>query len=243
MLFWAALLLLLQHKHRDLPGIWDKDLDFGLNTTFTPRELSRVGLEAFHRAARVQSRSATILYRASTATLLHFRLSLLFMSGNIESNPSPQYKFPCGVCSKPVKTSQKSICCDSCDRWYHTQCCSVGDHIYDTLANSSCSWICCDCGLPNFSDSLFSTSMEWGLNNSFSSLSSTDSDLSNHLTPSSNNEHLSSQRERKQNLRKLKVLNLNCNGIRSQHKSGLFKAKVEDEKPHIMIGTESKLDE
>lgn len=131
MLFWAALLLLLQHKHQDLPGIWDKDLDFGLNTTFTPRELSRVGLEAFHRAARVQSRSATILYRASTATLLHFRLSLLFMSGNIESNPSPQYKFPCGVCSKPVKTSQKSICCDSCDRWYHTQCCSVGDHIYE----------------------------------------------------------------------------------------------------------------
>ena len=38
-------------------------------------------------------------------------------------------------------------------------------------------------------------------------------------------------------------LNVNCNSIRSQHKSGLFKAKVEEEKPHIIIGTESKLDE
>ena len=39
------------------------------------------------------------------------------------------------------------------------------------------------------------------------------------------------------------MLNLNCNSIRSQHKSGLFKAKVEDVKPHIIIGTESKLDD
>ena len=38
----------------------------------------------------------------------------------------------------------------------------------------------------------------------------------------------------------IKVLYLNCNSIPSQHKSGLFKAKIEDEKPHITIGTESK---
>ena len=50
-------------------------------------------------------------------------------------------------------------------------------------------------------------------------------------------------RKKSQYLQKLKVLNLNCNSIRSQNKSGLFKAKVEDEKPHIIIATESKLDD
>ena len=40
------------------------------------------------------------------------------------------------------------------------------------------------------------------------------------------------QAERDQHLQKLKVLNFNCNSIRSQHNSGLFKAKVEDVKPH-----------
>ncbi|KAG1684579.1 hypothetical protein GQR58_009384 [Nymphon striatum] len=46
----------------------------------------------------------------------------------------------------------------------------------------------------------------------------------------------------KQKLPKLKVLSLNCNSIRSQRKSGMLKILIDQEKPHIILGSESKLD-
>ena len=82
-------------------------------------------------------------------------LNLLMHCGDILRNPGPEWKYPCGVCQKPVKNNQKGLQCDSCDLWYHTNCCRVNDIVYNALANSSCSWICCGCGLPNFSSSLF----------------------------------------------------------------------------------------
>ena len=78
-------------------------------------------------------------------------LNLLMHCGDILRNPGPEWKYPCGVCQKPVKNNQKGLQCDSCDLWYHTNCCRVNDIVYNALANSSCSWICCGCGLPNFS--------------------------------------------------------------------------------------------
>ena len=58
--------------------------------------------------------------------------------------------------TKTVKSNQKGIQCDHCDLWYHTKCCSIGDEMYNILANSSCVWLCplVSCGLPSFSDSL-----------------------------------------------------------------------------------------
>ena len=138
-------------------------------------------------------------------TMLRIFFSLLLLGGDIHPNPGPA-KFPCGICSKPVKINQRGTCCDLCDRWYHTRCCLICDHMYDILANSSSSWICCDCGFPNFSDSLFDLSMECNLNNnSFSLLSSIDSDLSNHFTPNSKNDHIPYRRGRKENLRKFEL--------------------------------------
>lgn len=46
----------------------------------------------------------------------------LLTCGDILPNPGPNYKFPCGVCSKPVKSNQKGIQCETCDKWYHTKC-------------------------------------------------------------------------------------------------------------------------
>ena len=81
-------------------------------------------------------------------------LNILLLCGEVDPNPGPQWKYLCGVCSKPVKSNQKGILCDYCDRWYHSKCC-LSDLLYDTMANSSCLWMCCDCGLPSFSSSLF----------------------------------------------------------------------------------------
>lgn len=52
-------------------------------------------------------------------------LSLLLLSGNMELNPGPQYKQPCGKCTRPLKSNQKGIKCYMCDVWYHTKCSNV----------------------------------------------------------------------------------------------------------------------
>ena len=72
------------------------------------------------------------------------------------------------VCNKPVKVNQRAVQCDYCDRWHHARCCEINNAVYDALANSSCIWICCDCGLPSFSSSFFDSSSEVQTRNFFS---------------------------------------------------------------------------
>ena len=98
-------------------------------------------------------RSAMFTRITSTAHLKSGldNLSFLMLCGDMPLNPGPNWRYPCGVCEKPVKKNQKGLQCDSCDLWHHTKSCHVSDTVYNALANSSCSWICC--GLPNFSSS------------------------------------------------------------------------------------------
>ena len=128
--------------------------------------------------------------------------------------------------------------------WYHTKCCSVGDEMYYILVSSPFTWICVDCGLPSFSNSLFETSLD--LFNSFSSLDSLSQEFSSlqQSTSSepSNDKRYKKRRYDKNNFNKLNVLSLNCNSIKSQHKSGPLKTLVDSKKPHIILGCESKLD-
>lgn len=70
-------------------------------------------------------------------------LSLLLLGGDIQLNPAPNMRYPCGVCNKLAKRNQKGIQCDNCDLWYHTKCCSVSDKMYHILASSPCTQIRC----------------------------------------------------------------------------------------------------
>ena len=77
---------------------------------------------------------------------------LLLLSGDIQLNPGPRPpKLPCGVCSKAVKWDHlaPSVCCDSCNVWYHQGCMAMPDAVFEGLKNVS--WECVKCGLPNFS--------------------------------------------------------------------------------------------
>ena len=47
---------------------------------------------------------------------------ILILSGDIEQNPGPGIKFPCGVCKKSVRSNQRGVACDCCDLWFHTKC-------------------------------------------------------------------------------------------------------------------------
>ena len=163
----VVLAVLLSQKLSYTPNIATGINGYGLNSVLANTEPFLTGLEAFYSYDRFTKKSSTSTSSRVSKRLL---LSLLLLGGDIELNPGPNWKFPCGSCNKPVKKNQKGIQCDQCNLWYHTKCCAVGDDSYYLLANSSCSWLCVSCGLPSFSNSLFETCLD--LHNSFSSLES-----------------------------------------------------------------------
>ncbi|XP_068697563.1 uncharacterized protein [Montipora foliosa] len=157
-----------------LPNLYGSQhdyVDFGLNETFACKKAAKVGFEAFYRSSRFRIAHGGMSKVTSNKKMsMRFLLSMLLLNGNVETNPEPQYKYPCGDCAKPVKCNQKGIQCDMCDIWYHARCCVMNGHIYDSLANSSCVWICTSCGLPNFSTSLFDSIHSINTSNSFQPL-------------------------------------------------------------------------
>ena len=86
---------------------------------------------------------------------------LLVISGTVEINPGPgKIKFPCGECSRAVRNSQKSIACDLCNNWYHSECVTMGDQVFDCYAeDENLEWICSQCALKDVSYTLFDTSI------------------------------------------------------------------------------------
>ena len=84
-----------------------------------------------------------------------FFLLILLLSGDIEINPGPSFKYPCGRCERPVKSNQKGIQCDLCDKWYHVNCEHISSESYHLLANNTDEWFCGLCSLPPLSDSFF----------------------------------------------------------------------------------------
>ncbi|XP_068716163.1 uncharacterized protein [Montipora foliosa] len=100
----------------------------------------------------------------------------LIKCGDIEINPGPDqasstsrknpgWKFPCDVCTNPVRINQKGILCDGCNKWFHLRCITVDLKTYFELSSSDEQWFCEKCGWPfKFTDSFFETSFSTELN-------------------------------------------------------------------------------
>ena len=102
---------------------------------------SSIGKQTFH--------TSVSLSKSDSQRHALFLISLLTLSLNVELNPGPTFKYPCGACSLPCKKKQLAICCDDCDLWYHKKCLDMNSKVYEALENHcSYSWICCQCGLP-----------------------------------------------------------------------------------------------
>ena len=97
-------------------------------------------------------------------------------------------KAECGLCSGDVlnKCNHKAIQCDKCEMWVHNDCSFVTDFQYETMQNSSCTWICPKCEFFNFSDSFFSEQLNLEDQNRFISLAK-DSEISTPSTGTKNN--------------------------------------------------------
>ena len=110
-----------------------------------------IDLKAYRACPRSSQAGAILDSNSELGSPRQLLLSLLLLACDVSSNPGPQWKSPCGLCSKPVKRNQRGIQCDNWDRWFHTRCCIIGDQTYETLGTSSCVWICCDCNTANYS--------------------------------------------------------------------------------------------
>ena len=176
----TALLLAFQVVTRLSEHVTFVEAHPSICTSFPPKLPSSTGFEALHRTHCHLKRSA-ILKSSQSMKLL--ALSLLLISGNIESNPGPTYKYPCGECSKPVKRNQPGVQCDTCDSWYHTRCKGISNKSYENLANLSTVWICSCCGVANFTHSLFIQDQFNETLNSFSSLTPTALSYLNSTSP------------------------------------------------------------
>ena len=115
------------------------------------------------RAFPTCSKSDNLSQTRSAITLL------LILSGDIEQNPGPRpLKYPCGICHKACKWTTPCVRCDTCKVYYHQDCMAMPNQIFNTLHNIS--WECFHCGVPNFSTSLFNTTIESFCSNQFEPL-------------------------------------------------------------------------
>ena len=76
----------------------------------------------------------------------------ILICGDIAANPCPP-KYPCGSCTKAVRSNQKAIMCDECQFWFHINCMSMTVNTYNELAQNDNEWYCNGCSLPKFSES------------------------------------------------------------------------------------------
>ena len=210
----------------------------------------RGGGHLVNRPWRVRYLFRRIVYHSNGTSTFNpslLRSSSLLLCGDISSNPGPT-KFPCGLCTKPVKVNQRGIQCDYCDFWFHVKCLNMDPIIYEALANSSCIWECDQCGFPNFSSSLMTSLTEIQSTNMFSPLDSPtqNSRLSPETpsmasTPIPNKPFTATKKSKFQprNTSKLTICSINFCGIRN--KVAELHAFIEYHVPDIIIGTETHL--
>ena len=151
-----------------------------------------------------------------------------------------------------MKSNQKAIECEECLNWFHVNCTAMSAQSYDNFGfDSKLVWICNRCAFPNFSTAfLLNNLASFTTNNSFQCLESTNSTTGSASysrspymgPPLHSSSPISSSRSTKQTKRKLKIISLNCNGLKNSTKKADFCALIDLHQPDIVLGCESKLD-
>ena len=185
------------------------------------------------------------LPRHRTSQLLYLSSLLLCLASDIEVNPGPYTpKCPCNICQKAAKWGQQAIQCDGCDLWYHKSCLTMSTAEYDALTNTSVTWICCNCDLPNFERSLFSQS-NIETRNSFSQLTYSSSGIGSPIAASSpTRHHTTSCRPTQRGVpqrRVISCISMNCNSLKSLGKIAEFQEIVTRKSPDLILACETKL--
>ena len=162
--------------------------------------------------------------------------ALIYLANDVEKNPGPHPKYPCGICNKAVTWTKPAIACDICNCWFHKRCLNMQSVIFTALSKTDASWTCCNCGIPNFSSSLFDTT-EAQNNSDTASL-----DTSHHTSPGIPMHTSSPKIQRRQNSSRTqhtKIMVINFQSIKN--KKAEFNNLLDSADANIIIGTETWL--
>ena len=156
---------------------------------------------------------------------------LLALAGDTSPNPGPA---TCGNCNKQVRWNSKGVCCDHCDKWYHTRCISMSDDSYLALTPETY-FECPKCGQSSHASSFYSDAsfIEESVDSSTFSSSSSDPGL-----PSGASSPKQPTR-RPNDHKSLRSLTINFQSLKS--KLPAFFQVVDSTKPDIIFGTETWL--
>ena len=90
-------------------------------------------------------------------------MDILLLSVDVQRNPGPPTrtpKYPYGVHSKNANSNHKVMECEDHATWCHITCANTGDNMHQAHMNrNSYTWACIKCGLPNFTNSSLSTTI------------------------------------------------------------------------------------
>ena len=103
---------------------------------------------SFCFSRRPKGKGGTVLYPNVSCHSKLLIITLLLLSGDVETNPGPDSTsstFPCGHCEVDANWTNGGIACDNCDIWYHRDCADMNLSSFNRLANTSLIWICEHC--------------------------------------------------------------------------------------------------
>eukprot|EP00794_Sanderia_malayensis_P002336 gene2336-2688_t len=253
-LFLASTALLLHSLHnKKLHNYEDVIRENRYNISFTDSEQVKAEVAFFH-IMRTGKQDAIFGPKANASARRKFLLFMILLSGDVNLNPGPrQVKYPCPICEKAVHWKQRGISCDNCMKWYHVKCLIMSTEVYEALANTSVEWICCNCGLPNFSSTLFNEAIPES-SNGFENLSPSqcypgfDENETSTPVPDIPRAHSSpkpsASNGKKAPVKKssIKIMTVNCRSIRSTQKQNQLLELIAEHNPDVICGTESHLD-
>ena len=199
-------------------------------------------------------------------------LLIILLGGDIQTNPGPT-KYPCGMCERPVAKNHRGLECDECRSWVHIKCGDVAPKQYESLLHKThFTWICPKCSLPNFSESFFDNSdlADKNIYDSISEHNSSTDSLTTFGPPRESSSPKNQEKavprnaatkntaprskksnkdKEKPNTRskvkkgKLKFMTINCQGLKGKQRQKFLATIIDTEKPDIIMGQESKLDQ
>lgn len=154
---------------------------------------------------------------------LHYIAMILILNASgTDQSPSPRTpNYPCHIYSKAVTWKQRGVACDDCEKWFHADCMHMSTPVYMALNNIS--WHCTNCGMPNFTSSLFESTI-MSTRNSFSTLNSSHiNNISTHSSgpPTSCTSPSNPIKRNKPQSQQHKIIIINFQSIKKRKKSWL----------------------
>ena len=175
--------------------------------------------------------------RGKNHALLYISLVLILNSSDTEMNPGPRTpKYPCQICSKAVTWKQRGVACDDCLQWYHADCMHMSTPVYMSLNNIS--WHCTNCGMPNFSTSLFD-SINMSTSNTFTSLNNSDICSQHSPGPPMSCSSPSNPKQASSVPSNMKVIIINFRSFKNKREE--VNNIIDQSDPSVIIGTETWL--